>query len=299
MSVVFEGVVPAVVTPFTSDERFSASAMESLLERLYTAGCHGVYVCGQTGEGLLQPLEMRQQVAEVSLKNSPKGKSVIVHAGAARTEDAISLVRHASKIGVHAVSSLPPAGNYTFEEIRAYYEALSAASDVPVLVYFFPEMSPAIRSTEQILDLCSIPNVVGLKFTDFDLFKLSLIQRGGHVIYNGRDEIFAAGLLMGACGGIGSFYNLVPRLFVEVYEHSRSGRWNEARMVQDRINDLIAIGLEYPLFPAIKTILRWSGIDCGPCLAPRRSLTEAEEHDLRLALRRREFDESAFLSAAA
>jgi N-acetylneuraminate lyase len=299
MSSELSGIIPAVVTPLTDEERFGAAAMERLLERLYSAGVHGFYICGQTGEGLQQPLAMRREVAEVAVRCTPPACKAIVHVGAARTADAVELARHASKIGAAAISSLPPAGSYSFPEIRSYYRAIAAAADVPVLVYFFPEVSQAIASVEQILELCAIPGVVGLKFTDFDLFKLSQIRRAGYTIFNGRDEVLSAGLLMGAHGGIGSFYNLVPELFVEVYELSRASKWDEAQVVQNRINELIALTLRFPVFPAIKAMLTWSGIDCGPCIAPRRGLTPEEESELKLRLNRAGFDEALFLQPVA
>jgi N-acetylneuraminate lyase len=234
---------------------------------------------------LLQSVAQRKQIAEAAVRCSPKGKQVILHVGANNTGDAAELTRHAARIGVHAVSSLPPAGGYSFAEIRAYYQAIAAVSDVPVLVYYFPEICPTVSSTEEILELCQIPNVVGLKFTDFDLYKMSILRRHGHVVFNGRDEVLVAGRLMGANGGIGSFYNLVPELFLQVYELTQGGRWKEARSVQDRINELIEIVLRFPSIPAIKAMLAWSGLDCGQCLKPRRALTATEESQLQLSCR--------------
>jgi N-acetylneuraminate lyase len=278
------GIVAAAVTPVDENEVFVPSAFERLLERLYSAGSHGVYVCGQTGEGLIQSVAQRKQVAEVAVRNSPADRQVILHIGAYSTTDAVELARHAGKIGATAVSSLPPAGPYSFAEIRAYYEAIAAASELPVLVYYFPEVCQAISSLDQILDLCSIPNVVGLKFTDFDLYRVRLIKQSGAVIYNGRDEVLSAGLLMGADGGIGTFYNLVPELFVEVYDNARAGHWDAALKAQDRINALIRATLRFPPLAAVKLQLKWSGLDCGRCIRPRRDLTSAEENQLRTAL---------------
>ena len=294
----FHGILPAVVTPFDDGERFAAAVFERLLERLYAQGIHGVYVCGSTGEGLLQSVAQRKQIAEVAVHCSPKGKQVILHVGAHNTGDAVELTRHAARIGVHAISSLPPAGSYSFAEIRAYYQGIAAVSDLPVLVYYFPEICPTVSSTEQILELCEIPNVAGLKFTDFDLYKMSILRRHGRVVFNGRDEMLVAGRLMGANGGIGSFYNLVPELFLQVYELTESGRWKEARAIQDRINELIEIVLRFPGIPAIKTVLAWSGIDCGQCLKPRRALNAAEESQLRTLLSQSSFAESALLEKA-
>jgi N-acetylneuraminate lyase len=278
------GILPAVVTPFDVEERFAPAAFDRLLERLYGTGIDGLYVNGQTGEGLLQPVEQRKRVAEAAVRLSPKGKTVIVHVGAYRTADAVCLARHAAAIGAHTVASLPPLGAYSFTEIRSYYQTLAHASDLPVLVYYFPAICPAIQAAEQALELLDIPNVIGLKFTDFDLYKMSLIKKRKCVVFNGHDEVLIAGLLMGADGGIGSFYNLIPEHFVEALRLVRENRWEEARQVQGRINELVEIGLRFPLIPAIKTILRWQGIGCGEALAPRRRLTAEENSRLRDAL---------------
>jgi N-acetylneuraminate lyase len=280
----FHGILPAAVTPFDDQERFVPSPFERLLSTVYAAGVHGVYVCGGTGEGILQSVDQRKQVAEVAVKNSPKGKQVIVHVGAHRTADAVELARHASRAGACAVSALPPLGGYPFPEVKQYYADIAAASDVPLLVYFFPHLYPGVETAEQVLDLCSIPNVAGLKYTDFDLYRLELLKRSGVTVYNGRDEVLVAGLLMGADGGIGTFYNILPEEFVDVYRLACAGDWQAARRVQDRINTVIRICLQFPLFPAIKEILRWRGIDCGPTIRPRLGLTPEQAARLRQEL---------------
>jgi N-acetylneuraminate lyase len=278
---VFHGILPAAVTPLDSEERFVPASFEALLESLYAAEVHGVYVCGGTGEGLLQTVEQRKQVAEVAVKNSPAGKQVIVHVGSHRTADAVELARHASRAGAAAISALPPLGAYGFGDIRRYYEAIAGASDVPLLVYFYPESYPGVNTAEQVLDLCTIPNVAGLKYTDFDLYRLDLIKRTGATVFNGRDEVLVAGLLMGADGGIGTFYNVMPDLFVEVYRHVLAGDWDAARKVQNDINTVIRITLQFPCFPAIKEMLRWQGLDCGECIRPRGGLSVLQAADLR------------------
>lgn len=272
------GILPAVVTPFDADNIFNARSFEKLLQHVYAADVHGVYLCGSTGEGMLQPVAQRKQVAEVALRNSPPGKIVAVHVGANTTAEAIELARHAARIGAHAVSSLPPlVGGYSFAEIKTYYEQLAAASELPLLLYFFPEVSPAIKTADQVLELAGIENVAGLKFTDYDLYTMLRLKQQGATIFYGRDEMLSAGLLLGADGGIGSFYNVIPGAFMQMWQLAQEGCWDETQALQARINEFITITLRYPLFPALKTILGWAGIDCGPCLAPRRRSLSAEE----------------------
>lgn len=293
----FSGILPAAITPVDDDGTLLTSSFELLLTRLYEAGAHGLYVCGQTGEGLSLAPEVRERALEIALAQSPAGRVVVAHVGAASTREALRLARHAARAGAHAISSLPPAAAPSFAAVRAYYEALAAAGP-PVLIYYFPEFSPTIQTVDQVLDLCSIPNVVGLKFTDFDLYRLSLLQRAGHTVFNGRDEVLAAGLLMGAHGGIGSFYNLVPELFVDLYNHTQAGRWTEARAVQDRINLLIRAVLHFPLIAAIKRLLSWSGIPSGHPVLPRLPLEPAAEGALRDAVAASGFNPEGFLTAA-
>ena len=280
-----KGILPALITPFDDEGRVSRRGLEALLPRLFEAGVHGTYICGTTGEGLLMPVAMRCEVAEIAVAHTPKGHSAIVHVGASSFEDARDLARHASRIGATAISSLPPSGpGFGFSEARRYYAALAAASDLPLVVYYFPEVYPSIRTLDQLEEVCALSNVVGVKFTDFDLSVMSAVAKPGRVVFNGRDEVLAAGLLMGAHGGIGSFYNLVPEQFVDIDALARAGRWSEVRMRQDAVKALITAVLRFPLFPAIKQMLTWSGIACGGCLVPRSGLSVEQQDALRKAL---------------
>lgn len=272
------GILPALITPLDDEGRLNTRSLEMLLDRLYATGVHGVYLCGSTGEGLLQSSGQRRLVTEIVVRNSPPGKHVIVHVGAGTTSEAIELARHAASAGAHAVSSLPPiGGGYSFDEIKRFYERLAGASDLPLLLYYFPEAAPAVKTAEQILELCAIPNVVGLKYTDYDLYTMLRLKRQGATVFYGRDEMIAAGLLFGADGGIGSFYNVIPRLFLKLRQRVLESEYDTAMGDQALINECIRITLRYPLIPALKTILGWTGIDCGPCIAPRRERLTADE----------------------
>jgi N-acetylneuraminate lyase len=281
---IFRGIFPAIVTPFGSDGKFDENAFSQLTQRLYSAGVHGLYVCGQTGEGMQQSAEQRMRVAEAAVRLSPAGKKVIVHVGAASTSDAVALAKHAANHGAHALSALQPGPAYSFTEIRDYYTDLAAAAEIPLLIYYYPALAPKIESIDQFLELCNIPNVIGLKFTHTDLFTMREIQRRGNCILFGYDEMLVAGLLMGADGGVGSIYNLIPEEFVRLYELSESGKWPEALVVQGRVNELIEVVLRFPLHPGVKLLLKWSGIDCGTCVRPRRDLSNAEVEELQRRL---------------
>lgn len=275
------GIFPALVTPVDETGKFEVKPYEQLMKRVYDAGVHGVYICGQTGEGFQLSIEDRMAATECAVRCTPAGATVIVHVGTPTTDDAVKLAMHAEKAGAQYVSSLPPIGNYSFAEVKSYYEAIAAASNLPLLVYYFPSLSTAIQTTGQVLELCAIPNVAGLKYTDSDFFRLWAIRKSGALAFVGSDEMLVSGLIAGGSGGIGSTYNLIPGSFVELYAHASAGRWEEARHMQDKINEFIQALLIYPIHPVIKQILLWTGIDCGSCILPRRELSPQEQIILR------------------
>ncbi len=277
------GILPALVTPLREDRSLDRPAFEKLLEHVYSAGCHGVYLCGSTGEGIMLPPSLRREIVEIAAANSPKHKLITVHAGATALADAVELVRHAESIGAHAVSSIRPYGS-SFAEMMETYRHLTQATSLPFIAYYFPAEVGGPLGVSQLEQVCALPGVVGLKFTDYDLYTLSLIVRQGHLVFHGRDEMLAAGFLMGACGGIGSIYNVAPHWFIELYDHCQAGRWTEARQIQDRINDLIRILVAYPFLSALKRAITWVGIPCGRPLAPRLALTDAQDRALVEAL---------------
>lgn len=278
------GILPALVTPLDENGRFLPQSLDLLMKRCYQAGIDGVYVGGNTGEGLLQSVAMRAEVIEAAVQSSPAGKTVVAHVGCASTADAVTLAGRAASAGALAISSLPPSEAGSFAEVKQYFVDLAAATDLPLLVYHFPERSTLASTHQALTELLEIESVVGIKFTDYNLYTLARLKQLGACVLNGRDEVLAAGLLMGADGGIGSFYNLVPRLFVELYKQTRTGDWSGARRNQDRINELIEITLRFPMLAAIKLMLTWSGIPCGGPIAPHAALTPQQETDLRTAL---------------
>jgi N-acetylneuraminate lyase len=270
------GIYPAIVTPLTGDGELATDVLERLLARLLAAGVDGVYAAGSTGEGMRMSLGAREALVDCLMSHLPRGKKLLVHVGAARVEDAIRLAVHAAKAGAHAVSSLPPQGE--FSAVRDYYTRLAEQSPLPLIVYYFPEACPgAFQKPEELEEICALPKVSGLKFTDYNLFLLERLTALGKVVYNGRDEVLAAGLLMGAQGGIGSTYNLAPELYVALYRHTLQGEWEQARQLQRTLNQLIAALIKYPFLPALKAALSCAGFECGPTLNGQRFESVAQQ----------------------
>jgi hypothetical protein len=89
------GIIPALVTPLHEDQSLDTAALEKLLEHLYSTGCHGVDLCGSTGEGMLLPSAIRREIVEIAVSHTPPGRHVLVHVSAWSVEVAMDLARHA------------------------------------------------------------------------------------------------------------------------------------------------------------------------------------------------------------
>jgi hypothetical protein len=118
-----------------------------------------------------------------------------------------------------------------------------------------PAISPS--GDESVADCLVIESCDVLKDLDtHNLYRMSIFKQQGHVVFNGRDKVLVAGLLMGADGGIGSFYNLVPDLFLRVYEPARTQQWTQAHGAQRTINELMDIVCVFPWSPPSRKCLR-------------------------------------------
>lgn len=266
MSLPLAGLYPAFLTPLDANRRLNRQVAQNLLQHLLATGMDGVYVAGTTGEGLRLALEERKALVETLMPVLPKSKRILVHVGSPNLGDAIQLANHAVEHGAHAVSSLPPQGDA--RTVHAYYEELARESALPLILYYFPKASPqAFTDPQQLLDICDIPNIVGVKFTDFNVYLMHKLVSRGKLVFNGYDEALASGLLMGAQGGIGSTYNVMPELYLDIYRASQQGRWEEARQAQYRANEVIDLLLTFPFFPALRAAMKTRGFDCGPMMS--------------------------------
>ena len=283
----FNGVYPAAVSPKDDAGKFSATRFEHLVDRMYEANVHGLYLCGNTGEGYLLPVNARKEATEVAVERSKGKGKVVVHVGAPAEEDAVALAKHAADVGADAISSLPPyVQGYSFDEVHAHYTRLAYASGLPLFVYYIPIVTHREFSLREMDRLLDIKGVAGLKFTNFNFFLMEGIMdsdRNPHV-FNGHDEVFLAGMAMGVQAGIGTYYNIMPSHFVNIYEAALSGDYERGRELQRDVNRLIRAVQTVRQNGAVHALLKWQGIPCGDPILPARPLDDDEEKMLRAEL---------------
>lgn len=291
----FTGIIPALVTPLKEDETIHEETARRLMNWQMDQGVDGFYLCGGTGEGPVVQPEARMKLAEIAREETgARGRKLIVHVGCVDLKSAVKLARHAGKIGADGISSVPPFFfHYGEEEIRQYYTALAEAAQVPVIMYASP-LSGVNITWDMVERLLSVPYMAGVKWTSYDYYTMRRIKElnGGNInVLNGPDETLLCGLTMGADGGVGATYNIMPKLYCRLYEAFKAGRMEEAQELQYKANRMIHILIRYGVVPSVKEILKRMGYDCGYCVYPTKRLGEEEVQKLYQELDEIHFEE--------
>ncbi len=287
----FTGVMSALVTPFDAMDKINKRAVKALVEYQLASGIGGFYLCGSTGEGVVMTSAQRKEMCETVLEaNAGRGK-IIVQTGSINCEESFELARHATQAGADGISSVPPSFyyRYTRSEIIDYYKRLAGNTSLPLLLYAVPLLAVG-NVTEIIEKLLSVENVIGLKDTRadfFEMWKLSQLNHGDINIINGPDECLLCGLAMGADGGIGATYNVMPELFSELYRCFASKDFFAAQVLQGRINRIIQVLLSHAKSSCVGTVkltLRLRGLDVGTQRYPAEDFTPAEVDSFKEAM---------------
>ena len=283
-----EGILPATVSPNKEDGSFDAATMRRVVRHQLDAGSDGVYVCGGTGEGLLMSREDRAQALETVLDEVNGAATVIAHIGAFQTGETVALARHASDTGADAIAALPPAYFYVPDDdgMVEYYRTIADASDVPLLIYNIPQRTHITMTESLFTRLLEIPNVVGMKDSSGDIFSLGnlVANTDDPVIFEGEDATVLWALMAGANGGIGSTYNVMPHLYVNMWRAFQDGSTDAAVRTQLRINEIIAVLVRTSVISSVMKTMEFIGLPCGRPRSPNRALSDSESADLRAGL---------------
>ncbi len=281
------GFFAAVPTPFTDGGALVDEApLAALVARNLDAGLAGLYVGGSTGEAFLMSVEERESVLRVAIEASEGRGTMIAHVGDPNPQISSRLARVAADLGYHAISAVPPFYyRYGIEEIAAHYSWLAGQTDLPFVIYNFPDLSGVRWSVSDLARLLDLPQVVGVKNTCSDLYAFETLRRcvPEKTLLHGFDETLLAGLSVGADGGIGSTYNVQPERILALAAAHREGRNEDARALQAEANDLIGVMIDAGVLPALKYLLSRQGIPMGDCRRPFAPLSDLARRKLDAA----------------
>ncbi len=283
----FKGIFPALLTPFDKNDNVNTQQLKLLVERNIAQGADGFYVAGSTGEAFLLSEEERRLVYKTVKDAAGDKVTLIAHVGTVSTKQAVEYAKYVESIGYDAVSAVAPF-YYKFSnaQVVEHYKTIADSVNIPLIIYNIPAFSGVELTLDEIADLLAHDNIIGVKYTSNDYFKLQQIRDRcpDAIIYNGFDEMMISGLAMGADGGIGSTYNFMTDKFIKIHQLWKSGDVKGAQEVQWQANKIITALCKVGVMAGEKAVLNLLGFDFGVCRKPFGELTDEQIEYLKEAV---------------
>jgi len=267
----FKGIFPALLTPFDKNNKINEKALADLIEMNIKKGVKGFYVCGSTAEVFMLSSEERKYLYKFVKDVVGKRATLIAHVGAISTDEAIGYAQLAEKLEYDAVSAVAPFYyKFSFAEIKKYYFDIVNSVNLPMLIYNFPNFSGVNLTYDNIGEFLTDDRFIGVKHTSSDYFSMERFKNeySNKVIYNGFDEMFLAGITMGADGGIGSTYNFMAEKFIKIQKLVGEENIKEAQKIQEEVNKIVVALIKVGVMQGEKAVLCEMGFDFGTARAP-------------------------------
>jgi 1-pyrroline-4-hydroxy-2-carboxylate deaminase len=284
----FEGVIPAVVTPFDEDGSVDTAALAGTADWLIEEGAAGLVGTGTMGEAQSLSASERRLVIE-TLAAAADGR-VPVTAGASSATPAASIGHgaEAAAAGASFLMLLPPLGyEGDGREIEAFYRSVAEATELPIMLYNNPKASGTDMRPGLVARLGDIEGVVAVKECSGDARRIAEILNAAPTleVLVGGDDWALEGFCAGATGWIAGVANVAPRDCVELFRLCHEGRLDEARAVYARILPLARLDMHPKLVQFFKAAMDLVGRAGGSCRPPRLPLTEDERRQVERAVR--------------
>jgi len=284
----FEGIIPAVTTPFDSSGAVDQAALERNVRALLEAGVHGLVATGTMGEAAsLTPAE-RRAVVEAVAAAAAGSVPVVAGVSSSTPEQVNARAADAVAAGAQAIMLLPPLGYRASERELVEWYAAAARAGTPVMAYNNPEASGTDMPADVIARLADVDGVVAVKECSGDARRIPAILEtveGRLEVLVGGDDWALEGFSAGATGWVSGVAVVAPRECIALYEHVRAGELESARAAYRRLLPLARFDMTPKLVQYFKAAMDAVGLAGGPCRPPRLELEPEERAALDHALR--------------
>ena len=286
-----EGIMPALVTPFTDDgKNVDEDRLRALVNYCLELGVHGVVPCGTTGEFVNLTTDEKRRVIKIVVDEVNGRVPVVAGTGASGTHEAVEMTKYAKDVGATAALVvtpyyLKPADRGIYE----HYQIIANEVDFPIILYNIPQCTGLELPWQMVEDLAQIPNIVGVKDSSGQLkFILAVLEkvRTKLNVLCGHDEVVVAGLAAGCSGAILASANVIPDIWIQIYNHVKKNELQQARELQYKVQKIARI-IAGSGAVGTKEALNMMKVKVGPVRKPLSfggELTYEAKEELRLDL---------------
>jgi 4-hydroxy-tetrahydrodipicolinate synthase len=237
----FAGAFTAIVTPFKGGQ-VDEKAFKGLIRFGLDGGVSGFVPCGTTGESPTLSHEEHNRVVEMTVKEVAGQVKIIAGTGSNSTEEAISLTKHAKKVGVDAALLVSPYYNKpTQEGLYRHFKAIAEAVDIPLVLYNIQGRTGVNIENSTMERLSRLPNIVGVKEASGSILQMSEVIRlcgPDFDVLSGDDQMTFPLMALGGKGVISVVTNIIPDKMSTLVRHMLAGEIDKARAIHFEIFEL-------------------------------------------------------------
>ena len=276
----WEGIYPAVLTPFTKEGEIDFEMFAKNTEAQIKAGVHGIILAGTLGEASALETEEKFELLKYAKKITAGRIPVILNLAENTTKSAVSYAKKAKELGADGLMLLPPmrykADNH---EVTEYFKSVASATDLPILIYNNPVDYGIYVTLEMFEELIACPTIQAVKESTRDLANVTrMINRFGKriKILGGVDTICLETLMLGADGLVAGLVDAFPNETMAMYNHVKSGNYDKAVAIYRWFMPLLELDIHPKLIQYIKLAAAAEGISNPYVRAPRLELQGEE-----------------------
>ncbi|MCX9013896.1 MAG: 4-hydroxy-tetrahydrodipicolinate synthase [Candidatus Methanoperedens sp.] len=282
-----EGVLPALITPFTKDDKIDKEGLQKNIEYVVKGGVSGIVPCGTTGESATLSFKEHEKVIDIAIDCSDV--PVIAGTGSNNTSEAVELTQYACDAGADAALLITPYYNKPNDRgMLAHFRAVANKVDIPIILYNVPSRTSINLKPEIVAELAKESNIVGIKEASGNLEQVSRIlemtQDDDFFLLSGDDALTLPIMVLGGRGVISVVANVAPGLTVSLVDAINRGKMDEARKLHLVMAPLTrAMFLETNPIP-VKKAVELIGLPAGKLRLPLSPLSDENERQLEAAL---------------
>ena len=237
----FKGSNVALITPFKNN-KLDVDAYIKLIHLHLKNGTNGLVPAGTTGESPTLSHKEHQEIIELCIKESNGKIPVIAGTGSNSTEEAVSLTKHAEKVGANCALVVTPYYNKpTQEGLYQHYKAINDACGIPIIIYNIPSRSVIDMSVDTMARLFELKNIIGVKDATGNLNRVDQQKKKlgkDFIQLTGNDDNAFEFNKRGGVGAISVTANIAPKLCSDFQKFSISKSDNEQKEAE-RINNIL------------------------------------------------------------
>ncbi len=285
-----KGIIVPIVTPMTEAEEINTDELRNQIERMISAGLHGIFVFGTNGEGYILSEKEKKEVLNACIDQVHGRVPVYAGTGCISTAETIRMSKWAAEAGADVLSIITPSfAAASQKEMLTHYRKIADSTDCPIVLYNIPARTGNALAPATVKELSKVPNIVGVKDSsgNFDNI-LQYIEvtreREDFAVLSGNDSLILWTLLAGGKGGIAGCANVFPENMVAIYEHFVKKELTLAQEAQDAIRPFRNCFRYGNPNTIVKAAVAMLGQPVGKCRSPFNDLSDEAKAAIKKVL---------------